>query len=79
MFGVSADTCAVLWALREGRTPPGAKPVNLLWGLLFLKLYETERVNSFIAGTDEKTFRKWTWIIVKLLADLPVVSMTVLR
>lgn len=72
-FGVSPATCAVLWTLIENK-PTGSKPTHLLWSLLFLKGYANEHVNSTIVGADEKTFRKWNWIFVDLLADLDVVK-----
>jgi hypothetical protein len=42
-----------------------------LWGLLFLKVYETDSVLAgIVGGIDEKTFRKWKWIIVKAISNL---------
>jgi hypothetical protein len=58
--------------------PNGFKPVHLLWGLLFLHLYNSEPVNCTRVACDEKTFRKWAWFVVCALADLEpyVVSAT---
>ena len=42
--------------------------------LLYLKVYSTEEVYHAISGADEKTFRKWSWIYVSLIAKLNVVS-----
>jgi hypothetical protein len=72
LFGVSPASCAVLWTLIEDK-PPGSKPKHLLWSLLFLKGYANEHMNSAVVGVDEKTFRKWSWIFINLLADLNVV------
>lgn len=73
LFGVSPSTCAHVWQAMRNEIPPGGRPIHLLWALLFLKVYSTENVNSLISGADEKTFRKWTWIFVELIADLEVV------
>ena len=35
-----------------------AKPMHLLWALLFLKLYDGEEILASKVGCDEKTFRK---------------------
>ena len=49
----------------------GMSPEYLLWGLLLLKTYGDEVVNSsLVGGVDEKTFRKWSCIIVDLLSEL---------
>ena len=53
--------------------PKQASPVHLLWSLMFLKVYASEHINSMIAEVDEKTFRKWTWKFIRLLADLSAV------
>jgi hypothetical protein len=45
-------------------------PKNLLWGLLFLKVYGTEDVLSDMVGTTRNTFRKWAWKIVEVLDDM---------
>ena len=43
----------------------------LLWGLLLLKSYSYKVVNSsLVGGVDEKTLRKWSWIIVDLISEL---------
>ena len=72
LFGLSPTSVADLWKLLP--KIPGGKPRYLLWGLLFLKLYDTEHVLSSLAGCDEKTFRKWVWIFVRQLAQSRFVS-----
>jgi len=42
----------------------------LLWASHFLKTYGTESTLASQIGVDEKTFRKWTWILVYAIADL---------
>ena len=46
------------------------KPVHLLMGLYFLKCYNVEEVNASFFDCDEKTFRQWSWYIVKGLANI---------
>ena len=64
----------MIWNRLIGKLPPGSRPVHLLWSLLFLKRYDTEHVNRSLTQADEKTWRKWVWIFVELLANLDVVS-----
>lgn len=54
--------------------PQTTRPIHLLWGLLFLKVYGSEKTHLTIARVDAKTFRKWSWYFVRLLADLDLVS-----
>lgn len=73
LFGASPRVCFLLWSLLCGLCPPQGKPVHMLWALMFLKVYATEHVHAALAGVDEKTFRKWQWKFVKLLASLKLV------
>lgn len=73
-FGVSPLICEKSWNLLNGKRPRGSKPVHLLWTFLFLKQYNSEHVNHSIVKADEKTFRKWVWIFIYLLAELDVVN-----
>ena len=74
LFGASPNVFCVLWSLLCVARPPGSKPIHLLWVLMFLKVYATEHVHAALAGVGEKTYRKWQWIFVKLLASLQLVS-----
>jgi hypothetical protein len=73
IFGVNANICAKLWKLCVPLLPPSTRPVHLLWALYFLKQYSMEEVNAAFAKCDEKTFRKWCWIVVDTLATLDLV------
>ena len=66
-FGTSPTIAADLW-VRLGILLSGARPLHLLCALFFLKNYNTEFVNQSFSGLDAKTFRKWVWIFVELLA-----------
>lgn len=72
-YGISPNVCAILWKKIKDK-PPTAEPRHFLWSLLFLKQYNKEHVNAAIVGVDEKTFRKWSWTFIYLLAELNVVS-----
>ena len=39
-----------------------------MWALLLLKVYATKHVNPVLSGDDEKTFRKWSWCFIHLIA-----------
>ena len=73
IFGISAVTCSQVWKLCVPELPQGAGPLHLLWTLYFLKQYGVEEVNSAFAQCDEKTFRKWCWIMIQALAELELV------
>ena len=73
LFGVSPDVCSVAWewCRRHKQAPPhGMKGIHLLWALHFLKSYNTEDVNSTWANTTRKTWRKWVWIVLRLIRKM---------
>lgn len=67
-YGIKPGACANIWIILENRMPPKSHHVHLMYALLFLKTYQTEHQNSSLFGVDEKTFRKYQWIFVHLLA-----------
>lgn len=73
-FGLSPEIASDIWNLlpriRYGR------PQHLLWAWLFLKLYSTEKINASLAGCNEKTFRKWAFCYIRLIANTNIVSPT---
>jgi hypothetical protein len=70
-FGTTASACSMLWSLcSQTLLAKRAMPVHLLWGLMFLKQYNKEEVNASMTGCDEKTFRLWSWLVIRVLADL---------
>jgi hypothetical protein len=76
IFGVSAYVCSIIWEylIEEPRRLRGAKPIHLMWALMFLKLYNIEETNAIICQCDVQTFRKWVAIVMRALASLDVVS-----
>lgn len=78
-FGASIDVASVTWdRIRDNRTCPRAiKPIYLMWGLYFLKVYGTTEVMANKCGTSCNTFRKWVWIVLRQIQKLKrrVVSM----
>lgn len=76
-YGVSPNICSILWGLIEQNVPETCEPKHLLWGLCFLKQYNNESVNRATFGTDEKTFRKYVWILIDLLAHIDVVRICI--
>ena len=77
-FGLTANLCKCLWNLigeiADQTSLVQARPKHLLWALFFLKQYSSSEINSGISGSDEKTFRKWSWCFVKLISELNLVS-----
>lgn len=72
-FWGNPRVCSLLWNELLGVRPEGSRPIHLLWTLLFLKVYATEHVNKLVTSADEKTYRKWTWMFLNLIADLNLV------
>jgi len=74
LFGESVYVVATLWSLLDpfnDKMMNNAEPKNLLWSLMFLKLYGTEiNVCSLSGGCDDKTFRKWVWKMIFSISDL---------
>jgi hypothetical protein len=72
LFGVAPEVCEYVWnhLSRHGWKPPRTRPKHLLWTLLFLKVYATEGLLAFMAQTSRKTFRKWVWLLLPLIADM---------
>ena len=73
LFGVSENVCSRVWFCLLPVLPSQAIPFHFLWALMFLKTYASEHVNSTMSSVDAKTFRKWSWKFIKLLADILVV------
>lgn len=71
-YGIAPEVCSKLWRLLADK-PSNSEPKYLLWALFFLKRYNTEHVNAALVKCDEKTFRKWIWIFIKLLSSLELV------
>ncbi len=70
-FGVTPTCCRMLWDQIYDDFPNGGRPKHLLWALYFLKTYASEHVACNVLRVDEKTYRKWVWIFVNLLATVP--------
>jgi hypothetical protein len=71
-YGTTPEICEIIWKTFESRNcfpSKFPKPLHLLCGLLLLKVYGTEEVNSALSSVTEKTFRKWSRIYVELLAE----------
>jgi hypothetical protein len=77
LFGISTRICVLLWTLLSKQLGRQARPVHLLWTLFFLKHYSVEEVNAAFARVNEKTYRKWTWLMLEELAKLNLGSATV--
>ncbi|KAF0707704.1 hypothetical protein AaE_013498 [Aphanomyces astaci] len=73
VFGISPGSTSVAWSLTDATRPSTSRPKHLLWCLMFLKVYASEGVHCCLSGADEKTFRKWVWLWVDLLANLRVI------
>ena len=75
-FGTTPLICVTLWYRCSVNLPSSASPKHLLWALHFLKSYNSTEILASSAGVDEKTYRKWAWMLVHALADLKLVRVT---
>ena len=77
-FGMDHTHCALLYNKIHQQTGGGLtwKPKHLLDALFFLKVYSSEGVGAHFASCDEKTLRKWNWIVIDAIASLECVSAT---
>ena len=73
-FGTSSKVCYFSWMMVKDSVSLNSKTVHLLWALMFLKVFSTENVHANIMSVDEKTFRKLSWIFIKALSRLHLVS-----
>jgi hypothetical protein len=65
--------CQCLWVFLiqfKVVIPKGGMLYHLLWALLFMKCYTSEQVLANMVGTTPKTFRKWIWPFVTVIARL---------
>ena len=72
VFGCQSPVALVLsgMVLTEPMVVPGATAVHMMWALMFLKVSGNETTMSTMAGVDEKTFRKWAWVLIEAISDL---------
>jgi hypothetical protein len=74
-FGVSPTVCEQIWSRLLTDVLNGAKPLHLLCALYFLKNYNSEYLNQSFSGLSPKSFRKWSWHFIELVAyNLDVVN-----
>lgn len=72
-FGANPDVCCILWNKIKplATMPSGVKAKHLLWGLIFLNVYDTEEnLAQRVGNVDEKTFRKWSHLFVEAISYL---------
>ena len=68
-IGVSFDVCADVWnkIAENGTMPSQAKPKHLLWALMKLNLYDTDKRQAVQLKVDTKTARKWIWLMLNAI------------
>ena len=78
LFGARIEIVLKVWSmlLEDGLRPKKSKPKHLLWTLYFLKVYPREPPGcSAVGGSkgaiDPKTLRKWVWLFIERIAELP--------
>ena len=71
-FGITPTVCAHVW-IRTCSKVESSAPKHLLFALIFLKLYNSDRVLAASCGVSENTFRKWAWAYIRAIAQVDVV------
>jgi hypothetical protein len=71
LFGVGPEVCDHIWHHLSSYSwkPLRMRPKHLLWTLMFLKVYSSELVLSVMVRASRKTFRKWVWLLLPLIAN----------
>jgi len=84
-FGASSAVVTILWhlLLENELLPKNSSICHLLWALYFLKVYPKQGpACSVVGGTksavDPKTFRKWVWEFIFVIAELEVIVVSLL-
>ena len=79
-IGVSFLVCADLWRRLEDSNslPTKAQPKHLIWALIKLRMNNTSKQTSVMFKADEKTVRKWVWMMLEAIVSIKssVVSTT---
>ena len=73
-FGVFTEVASIVWGVIIIEHLPNitvaAKPIHLLWTLLFLKQYLTGEMLEAVTGRTRKTSMKYIWALVSVLAQM---------
>lgn len=71
-FGVPLSVCTHVWNLigKSEHFPNNSEQKHLIWDLLFFKAYSTEEAHSSACGIPKPSFRRWSWIVVKIISSL---------
>jgi hypothetical protein len=73
LFKLTPVMCKLLWNRMDGECHTGQMPFHqvyqLLYALHYLKTRATFDNIAARTGHDEKTIRKWTWIVIEFIAN----------
>jgi hypothetical protein len=71
-FGVSPVVVCIVWNRMSfwRCLPAKCEPKHLLWTLLFLKVYATERILATQCGCNPETYRQWVKLVLEGLNRL---------
>ena len=66
-FGVDSIVTAKIWDMKKPSLSPKVKPKYLFWGLMFMKVYNSELVLVTWAGVTHKRYCKYCWMIIEAI------------
>lgn len=75
-LGILAKVCAQVWNLISKNYLNVIEPKTLLYGLKFLTVISNEANHCLPCDMTRNSFRKCSWIPIKLMASLQVVTIT---
>jgi hypothetical protein len=68
IFGFEPQVISTTWiSIFEGRKT--CLPKHLLWALMFVKGYDCEAKLASFIGADEKTVRKYIWLVLQNITE----------
>ena len=68
-YGASLQAIAACWKICKIRKDSPTLPEHLSWNFKFLKTYKTESLLAADFRVSRKTFRKWLWKTLRMIAD----------
>ena len=70
-YAIKPSHCSILWGMiLQKDLAPGARPIHLLMGLHFIKVYATDKAAADHFGVHEDTYRKWSSFMVNAIGKL---------
>ena len=70
IFGAPPEIVLIIWRLIIDDLLKRASIFHLMMALCWLCTYKSENISAGRFNVTEKTYRKWSWIIIEKIANL---------